>query len=367
MSPFLTELLQHDRFVLTTHLRGDGDAVGSTLAMSRFLQKAGKTAHIISPDRVSSNLDWMPGIDEIESYSGSLAQRERIHGADALVVMDTNSAARIGDLADSFLHAQATRVLIDHHPDPEGWFDLVYQRDSASSTGELVSELIGLYEVARNATVLDHDIATQLYTAIMTDTGSFRFSSVNAAVHRHVADLIERGGIVPEDIHIALYDNRTLTSLRLLGKALERISLRYGDQLGFIPISRQFMTDAGGERGDTEGLVNYILSIEGVKVAVLFLETEKGTKLSFRSQGDVAVNSWAAAFKGGGHRNAAGAFVRGYLDEVVEKVLSVAPKYIPCLQSARDGLHDRPEDEASGDLSEADAAYLTALLNTKSR
>lgn len=365
MSPFLAELLQCDRFVLTTHLRGDGDAVGSTIALAMFLRAAGKETRIICPDAVSPNLEWLPGIDELDVYVGSINQMKAIASADALVVVDTNAAKRIGALADAFQHADAKRVLVDHHPTPEKWFDLIYQRDDASSTGELVCELIDEFEAEEPVKIVDHDVATLLYTAIMTDTGSFRFSNVTPKVHRHIADLIERGGIVPDEIHTELYDRRSLTSLRLLGLALERIDLRYDGRLGFLALSRQFMRDAGGERGDTEGLVNYILSVEGVRVAVFFLETDRGTKISFRSQGDVAVNKWAAAFGGGGHRNASGAFVKGFLDDVVDRVLESASKHVEFLSAKNDPHNDagRP-DEA--ELSDDDANYLSALLNPRS-
>lgn len=360
MSQFLANLLDHDRFVLTTHLRGDGDAVGSTLALKLFLDSLGKSATVVTPDEVSSNMDWLPEIDAVSVYEGGLIQLKIIAGAEALVVLDTNSANRIGALADSFQHADVPRFLIDHHPDPETWFDQTYVRESASSTGELVYELITEHERATGTEYMTRDIATLLYTAIMTDTGSFRFSNVGPAVHRAVADLIERGGIVPDDIHTALYDTRSLTSLRFLGLALERIDVRFDGRLGFLALSRRFMSDAGGERGDTEGLVNYILSIDGVRVAAFFLETDRGTKVSFRSQGDIAINRWAASFGGGGHRNAAGAFIKGYLDEVVERVLQSAPEYVDWLAP---GDTDPTEDDG---LSAEDAEYLSALTNTRS-
>lgn len=360
MPQFLATLLDHDRFVLTTHLRGDGDAVGSTLALKLFLESIGKSATVVAPDEVSSNMEWMPHIDAVSVYEGGLIQLKIIDGADALIVLDTNSANRIGGLADSFQHTASPRFLIDHHPDRESWFDHAYVRESASSTGELVYELITEYERTTGTDCMTRDIATLLYTAIMTDTGSFRFSNVGPAVHRAVADLIERGGIVPDEIHAALYDTRSLTSLRFLGLALERIDVRFDGRLGFLALSRRFMSDAGGERGDTEGLVNYILSIDGVRVAAFFLETDRGTKVSFRSQGDIPINRWAASFGGGGHRNAAGAFIKGYLDEVVDNVLESAPKYVGWLATGDTELAG--EDE----LSAEDADYLSALTNTRS-
>jgi phosphoesterase RecJ-like protein len=345
MPPFLAELLARQRFVITTHLRGDGDAVGSLLALRLFLKRVGKSVTCICPDAPSTNLEWLPGMDDLLVYDGSLEQSRALADADALVVVDTNAASRIGRLADSFRHRAGARFLIDHHPGPEKWFDYTYVRDDASSTGELIYELIELAEGVSTAEVIDADIATLLYTAIMTDTGSFRFNSVTPRVHRIVADLIELGGIVPDDIHTQLYDTRPLTSLRVLGRALERIDVRYDGTLGYLALSRQFMSDTGAERGDTEGLVNHVLSVDGVRVALFFLETDAGTKVSFRSHGDVAVNKWAASFGGGGHRNAAGAFIKGYLDEVVERVLESAPDYIDITDPATDRGDNLSDDD----------------------
>lgn len=352
MSAFLSELLERERFVITTHLRGDGDAVGSLLALRLLLIRLGKTVTAIFPDAPSPNLEWLPGVDDAVVYDGSLQQVRALAEADALVVVDTNAASRIGRLADSYRARTGSRFLIDHHPGPEKWFDHSYVRDDASSTGELIFELFEQVEGVALSELIDAGVATLLYTAIMTDTGSFRFSSVTPRVHRIVADLIELGGIAPDEIHTQLYDTRSLSSLRTLGRALERINVRYDGALGYLALSRQFMADAGAERGDTEGLVNQVLSVDGVRVALFFLETDAGTKVSFRSHGEFAVNKWAASFGGGGHRNAAGAFIPGYIDEVVERVLESAPDFVDVTGTGA---------EAGDKLSEDDENYLELL------
>lgn len=341
----------HQRFLLTTHIRPDGDALGSQLALGRFLTRLGKDVTLINSDPAPYNLGWLPGADAVEVFDGGLAQRERIHAADAVFILDVNAEERLGRLASAVRNAPGTKVLIDHHPDPEPWFDLHHARTNVSSTGELVYELIA----AEDPGLIDADLATTLYTAIMTDTGSFRYSNTTPQVHRIVATLLERGGIEPAPIHTALFDTRTMESLRLLGKALETVTLVYDGAVGYMVVTQRMYRDTGTTSEDTEGFVGYVLSIESVRAALIFLETESGTKISFRSKGDTAVNGWARAFGGGGHPNAAGAYVRADLDQVVRDVIAAAPRYLDLV----------PASEANGALSPEDAAYLSSLLDLK--
>ncbi len=341
-----------DTFVVTTHTRPDGDAVGSQVAFGRFLQKIGKAVTLVGVDGPARNLEWIPGVDDVHVFDGGLDLRERIDRADVIAVVDTNVADRLGSLAAPILHASGKKVVIDHHPNGESWFDVRYVRESASSTGELVFELIK----ARDLEIIDHEIATALYVAIMTDTGSFRYSNVSARVHRVVADIIEQGDLDPEAIHQNLYDSGTIHGLRLLSAALNTVSLRYDGRLGYMVISSRMLTEAGADRDDTEGLVNYLLSIEGVEVAILFFETEAGTKISFRSKGTVEVHDWAASFGGGGHRKASGAFLSTPLESVLPRVLDSAEKYL-----------GSTADNDAGTLSSEDREYLSSLMQIKAR
>ena len=358
MDHVLSLLLEHERFVITTHVRLDGDALGSQLALGRFLQKLGKQVSMINNDAPPYNLSWLPGTDAVEVFDGSMNQRERIDAADVVIVSDTNALERLGRLAAPVQNSSALKVLIDHHPDPESWFTATYARDTASSTGELVHELISAHDPA----LIDTEIATALYTAIMTDTGSFRYSNVTPAVHRIIADLLERGDIEAAPIHIALFDTRSMAGLRLLGLALESITLCYGGQLGYMVVSQRMVRDAHSGLEETEGFVNYVLSIEDVEAAVIFLETDSGTKISFRSKGNVYVNDWARAFGGGGHRNASGAYVRRPLDVVVDEVIGAAPRFLE-LKAPRDAKYVAADE----DLSAEDASYLSSLMNLKAR
>jgi phosphoesterase RecJ-like protein len=344
---------EHDRFFLTTHLGPDGDALGSQIALGRFLQKLGKSAAMINSDEADQNLDWMPGAEDVEVFDGSMDQRQALAEADVVFVLDTNDEERLGKVGSMVRNASATTVLIDHHLQPEPWFDVEFVRDTAAATGELVYEMIEATDPAH----IDAEVATALYTAIMTDTGSFRYSSVSPRLHRVVADILERGGIEPAPIHETIYDRKSMPGLRLLGRMLNRIRLRYDGQLGYSVVTQRMVEDTNASWDDKRGFVNYVLSIEGVKAALLFSEVDDGSKISFRSEADVRVDEWARHFGGGGHRNAAGAYVkRPTFEEVIDDVIEAASSYIE-FESAH-----APGD----DLSPEDEAYLDTLLDRQS-
>jgi len=343
-----------DRFVITTHQRPDGDALGSQLALGLLLMKMGKHVSLINCDPPPDNLDWLPKIGSVNVFEGSLGQLQAVADAEVIVVVDTNTASRIGKMATSVMDSAAIKVLIDHHTEPETWFDYDYRRESASSTGELIFDFIEALDLS----LIDTEIATVLYTAIMTDTGSFRYSSVNARVHRIVAELLDRGGIEPAPIHVALYDTRTVEGLRLLSRCLNTLTLHFEGQLGYMVVQSHTLRETGAHVSETEGFVNYVLSIEGVRVGMLFTETAKGTKVSFRSKGDTYVHEWAQHFGGGGHRNASGAFLPSSLKPTIKKVIKAAPRFIEF------GDEENLNDHAvSGD----DAAYLSTLLEMQSK
>ena len=344
---------ENERFLITTHIGPDGDAIGSQLALGRLLEKMGKDVTMINSDAQPYNLDWLPGIQTVEVLEeGNVEQRKALAAAEVIIVVDTNALDRLGDIGESVQRSGATKLLIDHHTHPETWFDVTYQRDTASSSGELVYELIAAYDPG----LVDTDLATTLYTAIMTDTGSFRYSSVTPSVHHIVADLLERGDIRPAPIHTALFDTRSLKGVRLLGRVLDSVTLCYDGQVGYMVVSNNMLEEVGADRDEARGLVNYVLSVESVRAGLLFKETRGGnTKISFRSKGDWKVNEWAQAFGGGGHRNASGAYLRRSLRKTIKDVIKKAPDYL-----------DLEEPETPRDLSEEDASYLAALMKSRS-
>ena len=344
-------LREHERFFLITHLGPDGDGLGSQIALGRFLEKLGKQVAMINADDPPYNLTWLPGIDDIESFDGSVAQHEALAESDLVIILDTNGEERLGKLGSMIRDSTADTLLVDHHREPERWFDHFCVRESAAATGQLVYELIhGI-----DPDLIDTPIATALYTAIMTDTGSFRYSSVTPEVHRIVADILERGSVQPAPIHERIYDRKSMNGLRLLGRMLNRIQLRYDGRVAYSVVTQRMVRETGASWNDKDGFVNYVLSIEGVKAALLFSEVDDGSKISFRSEAEVAVDEWARHFDGGGHRNASGAYVKGEFEEVIERVIEAAPEYI-----------DLGHDPTVADrLTEEDAAYLETLLKTK--
>ena len=315
---------KHDRLFLTSHVRPDGDALGSEVAFAAFLEKLGKQATVFNSDPPPANLEWLPGMRDVRVFNGSLAERQCIDEAGAVFVLDTNAEHRLGELAGPVRGARGPKALIDHHTHPEGWFDVRYVSVPASSTGELIYEIIAAYD----PDLIDARIATALYVAIMTDTGSFRYAGVTPRLHRIVADILERGAIVPGDVHAAIFDRRPMEGLRLLGQALETVRMHCGGRVASITVTPRMLQDTGASSEQTEGFVNYALSIDGVAAALLFLETAKGTKVSFRSRGNIPVDAWARAFGGGGHKNASGAFLFEPLEQVFAKVLRPASRYV---------------------------------------
>ncbi len=360
-------LLEKNRFLITTHVRPDGDAIGSQLALGHFLHKLGKQVAMINNDAMPDNLAWLPGADAIKIFDSSVAQHEHIGAADVIVVVDTNALNRVGKkVAQPVKNSGAIKVLIDHHTEPETWFDHTFVRDTASSTGELIYELINAYDPE----LIDTPIALALYAAILTDTGSFRYSSVTPAVHRIIADVMERGSVQADDVYAALYEMRSPQWIRLLSQVLDTLRLRFDGLLSYLVISRRVLEDTGATSEDIEGFVSYGLAIEGVRVALIFTETQRGTKISFRSKGDLYVHEWARAFGGGGHRNASGAFVRRPLDAVIHEVMDSAPHYLGLSDAAptTDGqVQNHGQADNDGALSPEDATYLSIMQEMKSQ
>jgi len=342
----IQKLSSCEQVVLSTHTRPDGDAIGSQLALGKFLTSKGLQVRMINSDPMPYNLEWLPGSDEILVYDGSLGQVEAVAEADAVVILDTNGVSRLGQVGELLKGSEGTSILIDHHTDPEKWFDLSLRRESASSTGELLFELMAEWDLE----AIDEDCAVALYVAIMTDTGSFRFSNVTPQLHRYVAHLLEVSRLNSASIHSEVFDKKSIEGLRLLSSVLSTVQLHHNGLVGSMVVSKRALKDSGASVEETDGFVNHLLSIEGVNVALMYTETERGTKISFRSKGDFHVHKWAQSFGGGGHRNAAGAFVRSDLESVIRNSVESATKFI-----------ETNTDEIDGGISDEDADYLSML------
>ncbi len=310
--------------VITTHVNPDGDAIGSSVALLNFLIKMGHDVSVIVPNDYPDFLKWMKNDELIINYSNSKNEsQEKIKNASLIFCLDFNNLNRINELGDYISDSKAKKVLIDHHLDPIDFYDFKIHDVKASATAELVYNF--LIELDSNA--VDKDISEALYTGILTDTGSFKFS-MSPKVHKIVSDLMIRGVDIGF-INNKIYDSNSLDKLKLIGYALsEKLEVISNGNAAYIVLSRKDLKDHNFKKGDTEGLVNYALSISNVNMAVLIIETKERIKFSFRSIGQFSVNEFAKKyFNGGGHKNAAGGSLEDKLSVALEKFLKVISKY----------------------------------------
>ena len=310
--------------VITTHVNPDGDAIGSSVALFNFLIKMGHDVSVIVPNDYPDFLKWMKNDELIINYSNSKNEsQEKIKNASLIFCLDFNNLNRINEIGDYISESKAKKVLIDHHLDPSDFYDFKIHDVKASATAELVYNF--LIELDSNA--VDKDISEALYTGILTDTGSFKFS-MSPKVHKIVSDLMIRGVDIGF-INNKIYDSNSLDKLKLIGYALsEKLEVISNGNAAYIVLSRKDLKDHNFKKGDTEGLVNYALSISNVNMAVLIIETKERIKFSFRSIGQFSVNEFAKKyFNGGGHKNAAGGSLEDKLSVALEKFLKDISKY----------------------------------------
>ena len=306
------------KVVITMHQKPDGDAMGSTLGLYHFLKQFGHTVTVISPTNWASFLDWMPGCDLVLDYDRETNTGDAlIKAADWIFCLDFNTLSRTKRMADPLDAAPGQRILIDHHREPhEEKFAYGISDTSKSSTCEMVYDLI---MNSGHGEMIDSATAQCLYAGVMTDTGSFRFPGTSANVHRMVARLKE-AGLNHTPIHEALFDNFSENRLRFIGNVLlNRMEVFYEYNTALIAVPQADLIKYDIKTGDTEGLVNYPLSIEGIKLAAIIIDRGEERKCSFRSKGDFDVNTFARTyFNGGGHFNAAGGATTDSLEKAVK-------------------------------------------------
>ncbi len=311
----LAALLDADRIVLTTHVNADGDGAGSEVALGAWLLAREKNVWIINPTPFPEPMRFLLPQAVRLLDPGSLAANEVSGEADLAVVLDTGEAPRIGSVSD--LIREIPSLVIDHHPPGIQPLPGISLRDPAAcATGELVFDIL---QAAGGP--WPQEAVDGLYVALLTDTGSFRFSNTSASAHYLVGNLIERGAD-PEELFRRAYGNIALRKMRLLHAALGELEVDPRGELAWMTIPSDAFRELGASVDDIEGLVDYPRDIEGVEVGLLFRETVRGgTKVSFRSNGRVDVNALAREFGGGGHLKASGALVEGPISEVRPKVL----------------------------------------------
>jgi len=306
------------KVVITMHQKPDGDAMGSTLGLYHFLIQLGHEVSVISPTNWASFLNWMPGCELVLDYDrDQQAGNTLIQNADWIFCLDFNTLNRTKRMCEALDTAPGERILIDHHREPqEEKFTYGISDTNKSSTCEMVYDLI---MASGYAGKLNASAAQCLYAGVMTDTGSFRFPGTSANVHRMVASLKE-AGLNHTPIHEALFDNFSENRLRFIGNVLlNRMEVFYEYNTALIAIPQADLIKYDIKTGDTEGLVNYPLSIEGIKLAAIIIDRGEERKCSFRSKGDFDVNTFARKyFNGGGHFNAAGGATTDPLDKAIK-------------------------------------------------
>lgn len=324
----LKELLAEPRrIVITTHHKPDGDAIGSSLGLYNYFIQRGHQVKVVSPSDYPQFLQWLPNNPEVLIYPDRLAEcAALIAEAEFLFCLDFNTLSRINELGEVIRQAKGKKVMIDHHLEPEGFDDYRHWSIHACATAQLVYDFI--VNILKDGALLSKDVATCLYTGIMTDSGSFRFPNTTPQVHHIVADLITRGA-ENWKIHQLVYDNSSLERLRFLGYCLvNKLEVLGEFNTAIISLSKKELEQFHVVTGDTEGIVNYALSINGIRLAALIIERPDKVKLSLRSTGDFPANEICKKyFSGGGHRNAAGGASDEPFEAVVSKFKSILPEY----------------------------------------
>lgn len=326
-------LMAPKQIVIVPHKNPDGDAMGSTLGLYHYLIKNNHKVTVIAPNDYPDFLKWLPGQDNVVIYESDRTHAENLmETADLIFTLDFNALHRAGEMETPLSNSKAVKIMIDHHQQPDTYAEYMFSDVSMSSTCEMVYRFI---DMLGDLQTIDDQIATCLYAGILTDTGSFRFPSTTSTTHLVVADLIEKGAN-HSDIYNSIYDTNSYERLQLLGVALKNLKVLPEYRTAYITLSQEELNASNFRKGDTEGFVNYGLSIKNIIFAAIFIEHKQEgiVKISLRSEGDFSVNEFSREnFSGGGHTNAAGGKSDLSLNDTVEKFISILPRYKNILNS----------------------------------
>ena len=322
------------KIVIIGHRNPDGDAIGSTLALKHYLDKKGHLCTVVMPNDYPDFLHWLPGSNTTFRFDWQNKQSQKaIQKSDIIFLLDFNALHRVGaDMQNTLEKYPNDFAMIDHHQQPDD-VKYMYSDTEICSTCQMVYQFI---EMNDDLDLVDANIATCLYTGIMTDTGSFRFRSATSTTHRIIADLIDKGA-ENDRIHNNVYDANSYNRLLLLGQALSNLQILPSHKTAYITLTDAEKKRFDFQKGDTEGVVNYALSLKGIIFAAIFIEDkEQGIiKISFRSKGKFSVNQFARNhFEGGGHDNAAGGKSDVPMADTVTKFTSLLHQYQQELQSS---------------------------------
>jgi len=321
------EIQAASHIVITSHKSADGDSVGSSLGLLHFIEKLGKKAVVCHPDKAPDFLYWLDTSAIVLMDENPEEVTEHFKKTDLIFCLDYNATKRVGPEMQVLLEeSTCKKIMIDHHLNPEDFPNLAVSETNASSTAQLIVDLI---EQSGHLNLLDEKIGTPLYVGILTDTGSFRFNSVKPHTHEVLAKLLA-SGVAHHKIHESLNDTNTESRLRLQGYAMsEKMEVLHDYHVAIISLTKEELAKYNYQKGDTDALANLLLSIKGMKAAIVFKEKDGIMKISFRSKGeDNPVNILAKEhFDGGGHANAAGGMSDLSVEETLEKIKGLIPKY----------------------------------------
>ncbi|WP_298391617.1 bifunctional oligoribonuclease/PAP phosphatase NrnA [Flavobacterium sp.] len=323
----LQELLSTPKKIaIIPHRSPDGDAMGSTLGLNHFLLKLNHKPVVIAPNDFPDFLAWLPSSKEVLIYENDkVTCTEILKEAELIFTLDFNALHRTGEMEHVLSKLEAPKVMIDHHQSPDSYAVVTYSDTSFGSTCEMVYNFISYLG---KKSLIDKTIATCLYTGILTDSGGFRFPKTTGTTHRIVAEFIDLG-VENTEIPTLLFDNNSYDRLQLLGRAMQNMKVIFDKKTSYISLSQKELDEFNYVKGDTEGIVNYGLTIKGIVFAAIFIEhrDENIIKISFRSQGDFDVNQFAREhFNGGGHINAAGGKSNDSLANTIKKFEQIISK-----------------------------------------
>ncbi len=325
-------LSEKRKIVIIPHKNPDGDAIGSSTALKYYLDNFNHNVDIISPNQFPEFLKWMDPNNIIKIFDEDEKYSQKIIDAELIFTLDFNNLVRISGMKEYVKKSNAKIIMIDHHEEPSNYADFMYSEPKMSSTCEMIYHFI---EKMGDVDKIDKNISRSLYAGIMTDTGSFKFPSTTELTHLVISNLLKTG-ISHSDIHNHIYDNNKFERVQLLSFALSKIKIIENLNTCYISLSQKELNKFNYEKGDTEGIVNYGLSIKNIKFAVIFMENSNDNviRISLRSRGDFDVNQFSKnIFGGGGHKNAAGAISKKSLDNTINYFLDSLKNYKESLKS----------------------------------
>ena len=316
-------LSKEKKIIITTHTNPDGDAIGSSLGLYHFLKKTNHNVNVVTPNRHPEFLNWVPGCDDIIIYEENKELGKKlIDNCDLLFTLDFNNLNRSGLVGENINLKKHEIIMIDHHQSPSDYSKITFSYPQISSTCELIFKLITRLT---DIDLIDKDISTCIYLGMMTDTGSFQYNSVNSETHSILSVLMDKG-IDHSKVYNNIYNSNNLSKLRILGSALNNLNQIKESKTTYMTLTKTQLVDNNYKKGDTEGLVNYGLSLKNIDFTAMFIEDideVNNIKISFRSKNLFPCDKFAKKFfNGGGHKNAAGGKYLGSIDNAVTKFKS---------------------------------------------